>query len=245
MALPFIIPAIGTALGAIAGGRGQGREAANDQALRRDQLATQQYQTEQEALLRALGLEEAAGLNRAGLDLQRRQFGLDAPMSRGRNAVEGDRLARATNLQVSHPRANIPQTSGGFGPSDFSPETRQLGREMSRQALLGQLGGDQFEDVPMPDFRGGVLSRPGLSEPARPNAFDKFLGIAAPIAQIGGAIAGGVQESRDRQRQQELIDRILGTSPIQQQIQRIPEIPPMVGPIADDRRHPPPGVQYF
>ena len=101
--------------------------------------------------LRQRGAEfgENAVQGRAGLDLQRRQFALNAPGQRASNAVRGDTLANAQDAQVSGTRIPIPQISGGLRPSMFSGNTRQLGSDMSRQALLQQLAGDKFESLPM------------------------------------------------------------------------------------------------
>ena len=191
----FLLPALGSVLGGLAGGRAQGRQSAAQTNLQRDQLATQQYGTQQNALIQALLAAENANMGRANLDLNRRQFQLSAPGQRGQNAVRGDMMANAQDVSISHPRATLPQISGGMRPSMLSGNTRALGQDMSRQALLQQLKGDNFEDVPQQNWGGAVLKPPSQTPLPQGNWFDKFLGVAAPIAAIGGAFGQAAQDS--------------------------------------------------
>ena len=145
--------------------------------LGRDELglrADQQFDTQQASranyglnrdALKLQGAEfgENARMNRGRLDLEQRDFALAAPGRRARTAVQGDTLANAQDVQVGGARIPIPQISGGLRPSMRSENTRALGRDMSRTALLGQMQGDTFEKPPaleVPDVQNYQWSTP-------------------------------------------------------------------------------------
>lgn len=192
-----LIGAAGSVLGGVAGARGAGRQAAANANAQQDQLRTSQYGTQQNALIQALLAAEAGKMNRAQLDLLRRTFALNAPTTRAQQSVRGDVMANAQDVRVpDHPRANVVRIEGGMRPSMLSGNTRALGAEMSRKALMDQLAGDKFEDVPEQNWGGAVLQPPGVTSLPKASGFDKFLNIAAPIA---GAVGGGYQAYTDQQ----------------------------------------------
>lgn len=180
--LPAAIGAGGAVADSLAAGRAQGRGAAA-------QANTQQ----QQQLLQALLAQEQANQNRANLDLNQRNFQLTAPNKRGSTAVLGDLLSRAQDVKIT-PRAGlekyVPQVTGGFKPSNLSPETRQLGQSMTQNALTQQLKGDSFTNPPVQDFS---QAKP-LPLP-QANGLDKFLSIAGPIAGIAGAVGQSQQDA--------------------------------------------------
>jgi hypothetical protein len=98
---------------------------------------------------------------------------LRAPGMNARNSVQGDILANVQPATVNGPitgtHGNIPQITGGLSPSLLSQNTRRLGSEMSRKALLAQMSG-------------------GL-EPKKGNALDAILnGIG--YAGLGTSVLG-------------------------------------------------------
>lgn len=78
------------------------------------------------------------------LAMQQRQQQLDmeAPLYRARQAVKGDELANTQDFQWGPPTwmgpIPIPTSTGGRRPSILSPQTRELGRQMSQDALNSQ-----------------------------------------------------------------------------------------------------------
>ena len=117
-ALPFtggasLLPylaATGTVSGALAQARGEGRQTENAQR------AAQQQQA-----------------------LQAAQFNRQAPSARANSAVRGDILAGAQPVTTIGSGRDL-RFSGGLSPALLSGNTRQLGQNMSRQALMSQLG---------------------------------------------------------------------------------------------------------
>ena len=184
------IPVIGPIAGDIAevasalgSGRAQGRTAEN--------ITQGQYDQNRIAASRMM---EDALMNRAGLDLQQRQFGLQAPKQRASNAVQGDILANVQDAQVQGPivgtGGRVPTITGGLRPSLLSPNTRQLGTTLSRDALLQQMQGDRFAPLP-------PVSIPQITPPKQAGAFDKILGgigLGGGLLSAGGDIASLLQK---------------------------------------------------
>lgn len=122
--LPPVLGAGGAIAGGMAGGRAAGR--------------SQEAQMGNQADLVRLG---AARLN------------LEAPQQRAQNSVRGDILAglqpMSINGPITHTGGQMPQVSGGLSPALLSQNSRQLGQQMSRQALMSQMQGD-FQPTPQP-----------------------------------------------------------------------------------------------
>jgi hypothetical protein len=194
---PFLIPAL-TALGGVLGGAAkgasEGRQQTSNNQLSQDQIATSQYGINQQALMAALQQAEQGNMNRAGLDLSRRNFSLNAPSTRMNQAVAGSHLANAQDVTVSHPRATIPTITGGKRPSNMTPEARQLGAVIARKSLMDQMAGDTFEDVPQQDWQGGVLKAPGVQALPQASGFEKFAGAAGLVGSGLDAIMKRIQE---------------------------------------------------
>ncbi len=119
------------------------------------------------------------------LRLAAARLNLDAPSARARNSVRGDVLANARPVSVSGPitgtHGQIPQISGGLSPALFSQNTRDLGGQMSRDALLSQMqGGGDFQPQAQPQSTG----------------LDKLLtglGIGGQLVNIGRQVFGNKQ----------------------------------------------------
>lgn len=105
------------------------------------------------------------------------------------NAVRGDILAGAKPVSVSGPitgtHGRIPQITGGLSPALFSSNTRTLGQNMNRQALLDQMNTPKI-NIPQP------------TAPAQSGVLDKILGgvslaggLSGLIPKIGG---GGMKQ---------------------------------------------------
>jgi hypothetical protein len=81
------------------------------------------------------------------LNQLRAQLALAAPGQEAKNAARGDILAGAQDATLSGLPSylHVPTISGGLRPSLFSGNTRALGANMSRQAMLNNMSG---ADVP-------------------------------------------------------------------------------------------------
>lgn len=104
--------------------------------------------------------------------LQGAKFGLDAPGVRAGQSVRGDVMANAQDSEVSGlpDYVHVGKVSGGLRPSLFSDNTRELGRGLSRNALLSQMnGGDK---VPYP-------TTPTLTPVPEASALDTALNAGA------------------------------------------------------------------
>ncbi len=140
------IPSILSTLGSVASGASAGRAAGRvDEAginNRQDQLRLQAAQILEQALQ-----------GRGNLDLNQRQYALQAPQQRASNSRLGDVMANAQDASISGPvtgtKGRVPSISGGLRPSLMSANTRQLGQNMSRDALLQNTSGaDTFTPLP-------------------------------------------------------------------------------------------------
>lgn len=185
--IPVIAGAAGNVLGNVAQGRQAGRAAETNVLQQQDQTALQRFLAAQNAQ------------NNAGqLDLQRKQFSLQAPGQRAANSTRGDILATLqkptlTDQQQQNPRAHIVDFLSG-APT-LSDNTRALGRAMSQQALDSQNAGDTFTG-------GELLPVPQASALPKPTGLDKFLNIAGGIGtgmgiagEIGSMIGGQPQQT--------------------------------------------------
>lgn len=92
--------------------------------------------------------EAGLGLNQDQLRLLAARLNLQAPQMRAANAARGDLLANVQDVSVGAPRGT--RLSGGTRPSLLSENSRNLGRQMSRDALLSQMKGDPFTPTPLP-----------------------------------------------------------------------------------------------
>jgi hypothetical protein len=207
--LPFLIPAI-LAGSKILGGAAQGsaaeRASNNNQVRDQNALLAQLYGIRQGATTNALQNQSAEQTQHANLDLNRRNFALNAPDTRMSQSVRGSILANAKPLTLSglpdRVASRIPQMSGGLTPEMFSPETRQLGEEMTRKALIDQLKGDEFAPLERTDFQGGVLTPPKMEDYQKSSLLEQ---IMAGLS-VGGSLVGGVGEAIQRNKPRRVED---------------------------------------
>lgn len=208
------LPAIGSALGSIFGGAAKGasssRESANNQALLQDRNRTDQFGIQQNAATSAANAQQQAimqallgGSNEqnahANIDLDRRKFVLDAPSTRGKQALLGSLMQnmKPVTMTGGSPQmlARMPQFSGGLSPSALGPLARQMGLLMQQNSVAGQQKGDTFAPLERTDFKSGVLDPgrstvlpPILAQLQKAGLLEKILGGIG----LGGSLLGGL-----------------------------------------------------
>jgi hypothetical protein len=120
--------------------RDRASEATFNQA--QDRTAQSGYATDKSLDLEALIRGYQAELDKAKGQLSEYETKLSAPQSRASNAVRGDILANVQDVGVSAPDGvNVTSFSGGLRPSLLSGNSRALGQQMSKEALLDALSG--------------------------------------------------------------------------------------------------------
>lgn len=191
----WIFPAL-SAIGGLFSGAAKGQAAErvnqNDAISRNNQANVSRYGVEQGATLGAAQGEEAGKLNRAGIDLDRRRFALAAPDARARQALKGDMMANYQPLTLSGVPPAVAAKMGHFsGGLQVGDTAKQFGALMAKQALLKQMEGDQFEDIPATDFKGALVKPPTLAPYQGPGGLEQGLGWAGLIANIGELLKGG------------------------------------------------------
>lgn len=162
---------VGGVLSGSAAGAAAGRLQDTNVAQRADELALQRY------------LDSLQGAN---LDLNQRKFALGAPSVRAGQSVRGDVLANSQDANISGLPSYItkPTIAGGLRPSMLSKDSRSLGTDLSRQALLNQLKGDTFApQQPLPT----------LSTPEEASFYEKLAGGGGTLASLLAALKGAGQ----------------------------------------------------
>ena len=111
------------------------------------------------------------------------EFNRENPRARGGAAAYGDTLANVQDYQLQGRGRNL-SSAGGLRPSLLSPGTRQLGTDISREAVLSQLArGTGANDpygtfTPTPVQRGGgadtALTALSLAGPALGSLLDRY-----------------------------------------------------------------------
>lgn len=185
-------------LGQIASGAAQGsanqRSAENNQAAQRNALLASLYNTNQNATMNALTSASNERTSQRGQALDEKKFALTAPSTRASQSVRGSIMQNAQPVTLSglSDKIHVPTISGGLSPALFNADTRALGGEMTRKALIDQLKGDDFAPMEKTDFSGGVLPTPKLEDyQNKPGMLEKILGTLG----LGGSLAGGVGEA--------------------------------------------------
>ncbi len=198
--LPLLMaagPLIGKITGGAAAGSAAQRGAENNSAAQRNALLAQLYGMRQNATGDALRSESAEKLGQANTDLDRRKFAITAPSVRANQSVRGSILQNAQPVSLSglpdRVASRVPTISGGLTPAMFNADTRALGGEMTRKALIDQLAGDNFDPMEKTDFKSGILPAPQLEEYQKAGLLEKILGGIG----LGGSIVGGIGEASD------------------------------------------------
>jgi hypothetical protein len=190
-AIPLITAGVGMA-GQIAASRQAGRQAQAQQQVPVDRLNQDAATSTLGVQQRALDAQDAAKLARALGMLQEAQAARQAPGQNASNSVRGDILANAQDAEFSG-SSRIPkhEFSGGLRPSMFSGNTRQLGSQMSRDALLSQMNGTPtpFSDLPEADYS-KILDAPAIPGGTALPEGGRLDSVLQAIGQYGGLAAG-------------------------------------------------------
>lgn len=193
--MPLVTAGVSTA-GQVAAARQAGRQAQASAQVPVDQLNQRAAESTLSVQQKALDAQDAARLARALGILQESEAARKAPGQRASNAVRGDILANAQDVKLSGLSSRIPKMSfeGGLRPSMMSGNTRQLGAEMSRAALLDQLKGDKtpFSSLPEADYSRILNAKPVPGGTALPEG-SRMDSILQAIGQYGGLAAGTAQ----------------------------------------------------
>lgn len=164
-----------------------GASAANQNQLNLDNLA--QAQRDRTNLDSAHDQDQSI-LQRAGVDLQRRDFALNAPGHRLSTGVRGSAVANAHNIGVgtgpamtlSSGRTINPIQYTGGGPDDLlSPDARSLGSMVTKDMLAQETAGDHFDPLDTVEY-------PRASAPKQGSVLDRILGAGALGAGVVGAV---------------------------------------------------------
>jgi hypothetical protein len=173
---------IGSALSSASEGQAGERDQENDYRNSTNRAIADIYRTNQDAAMRALE-------NEGQLDLQRRNFSLQAPSVRGRRGLAADLLAnfRPATMQGLPSRVSSRMPTINM-PSQLGPQGQLLARLLRDQAISETQKGDQFNPI---DFRGAVLPQPQLQNYRQPGRGESILGYLGMGANIAGSIYGG------------------------------------------------------
>lgn len=188
-----LLSRVGEVAEPLAAGRAAGRIDESKIQAEQDRLAQERYRNQ----LSAETLNTNRQFGQANLDLNQRQFGLQAPQARASNAVRGDILANAQDFAYGTPsmvgNIPVPTSTGGLRPSIFSENTRNIGRLMSEQALSGQQVGDNFTPLTFPTLG----APPSLTPLPEEGGLDKVLKTAGTVGALGGTFADFLKRYQD------------------------------------------------
>lgn len=183
-----------TGLGSVFGGAGKGaaaeRQSQNDFLQRENQMRLGLHNTQQQALLSLLGLDEAATMNRARL-------GLEAPGARTKQAVIGSLLSRLQPARIQAPAGvNVGRISGGLGDALGGPGMRAAGEALQRQALMALLS---KSDVPAAaNYAGrGMVAPPQMQAYRKSGKGESLLSALGLIGGLAGAAKGMLPQKMD------------------------------------------------
>lgn len=194
-------------------GRAQGRQADAAANMSIDQFGQQNYGANQNAMLTAGSMAEAARLDRAKL-------GMEAPETRTKQALYGDLIQHLGDAKLSGLGAHVPKVSisGGLRPSAVSQAGRDAaGGALQTQAMQALLSGS---DVPeMPDFSKLVLEPPTATPLPQAGTQDKWLDV---LSNIGLAAQGGqALYDSTKKKPAPIAANNTGTAPF---VQNIPQV---------------------
>ena len=171
---------LGRILGAAGGNITNQRNTQNNQAV----VAHNNYQQEQR--LRAQ-LANTDAFNRAGLDMERKQFQQDEPLTQARQAAIGNLLQRIQPLQMSGLSPRVQQSMPKMNSilDALGPEARQAGGVLAQRGLSGIQNPTQFDPVAplnLPPATMMALQKSGLLE--------KILGGVGLAGSVMGGLGG-------------------------------------------------------
>jgi hypothetical protein len=170
--------------------KAKNREQQNATAMSQDQIKNDQYRTQQQALLQALGLQSNEQINQGALDLRQRQHN-------DKSVLLGSLLQNLQPVQFSglNPQiaSRMPQITGGLSPAALSPQARQHGGTMQAQGIAGNQAKGVMPQLQQTNFLKGLLQAPSLSGYKGPGKFESILGLLGAAGEAYGAYGGGNQ----------------------------------------------------
>jgi hypothetical protein len=163
-----------------------------------DRGTMDRYATDKELDLRALVDQYRSELDRAKGVMSEYEMRLDAPGRRASNAVRGDILANVQDVGVNAPAGvNVTSFSGGLRPSLLSGNSRALGAQMSKEALLDALDGKDptpYSDMAPMDLSSITNRRaPAQTPMQQPSGMDRVMENIAMWAGLAGTAANAFQ----------------------------------------------------
>lgn len=176
--------------------RANGRAAESTINQRQDTGAQNAYATDKSLDMEALIRGYQAELDRAKGQLDEYETRLEAPQARAANSVRGDILANVQDVGVDGPPGvNVTSFSGGLRPSMLSGNSRALGQQMSKEALMSALDGTPAPYANLqPIDLSSITSRtsPAQTELPQESGMDRVM------QQIGlwGGLAGGLANTQ-------------------------------------------------
>lgn len=182
---------IGSAFSNAAEGQAGERDQENNYANSTNRAIADMYRTSQDAAFRALENTERGNLDRASLDLQQRNFALQAPSVRGRRGLSADLLANFQPATMQGLPSRISSRMPVINQSGLSQQGQLLARLLRDQAISETQRGDQFSPIPQQNFQGAIQPTPQLQGYRGPGAGESILGYLGMGANIYGALKGG------------------------------------------------------
>lgn len=184
--------------GSYAASKAQGRAAEAQLNQRQDTGAQNAYATDKSLDLEALVRAYQAELDRSKGIMSEYEQKLAAPQSSASNAVRGDILANVQDVGFdAPPGVNVTSFSGGLRPSLLSGNSRALGQQMSKEALLDALsgGGPTPYSNQAPLDLSSITGRTAPEQTAlpQPSGMDKVL---EQIGLWGGLASAGLNSQR-------------------------------------------------
>jgi hypothetical protein len=162
-----------------------------------DRTAQGAYATDKSLDLEALIRGYQAELDKAKGQLSEYETRLSAPQSRASNSVRGDILANVQDATVSAPDGvNVTTFGGGLRPSLLSGNSRALGGQMSKEALLDALSGSPtpFSNMAPVDLSSITgRSAPAQTELPQANTMDR---VMEAIGTYGGMTSALLNSQR-------------------------------------------------
>lgn len=194
-----IVSAAATIAASTAQARAQANAAKAAAQNRNDVVNQSGYQTDKSLDLSALNSAYQAALSRGSGILSENAANLAAPGKRAANSVRGSILANAQDVGVSGLPKGVPhiEFTGGLRPSMFSGDTRALGAQISRQALLDQMApqATPFADLKPLDLS-SITGRtaPGATPLPQPSTLDSILSNIGMYGSFAAAASPYLQQ---------------------------------------------------
>lgn len=180
-----------------AASKAQGRQAEAVANQAQDRGAQNAYATDKSLDLEALIRGYQAELDKAKGQLSEYETKLAAPQARASNSVRGDILANVQDVGFDAPAGvNVTSFSGGLRPSLLSGNSRALGGQMSKEALMDALSGTPtpYSDMTPVDLS-SITGRtsPAQTELPQPSGMDK---VMEQIGLWGGLATAGLNSQQ-------------------------------------------------